>query len=184
MADQDVRAIHVSITNSSFGRQLAELPPELQTGHKHLDAEHSLLLSSISSLRRICIDQVRYRHCGNCDQSRRGYCDDNLVSMLGDLLAFILEHFRKEEEVMRDSLMLMVYRDVCEAHMEDHAAISGKIQEIVVSLDRQNTVVLIRELDALLARWVSNHIALHDLLLARWLERDGASLGKQASIRA
>jgi hemerythrin len=35
--------------------------------------------------------------------------------------------------------------------------------------------VLIRELDELLMRWVGNHIALHDILLVRWLERDGAS---------
>ena len=101
--------------------------------------------------------------------------------MLGDLLAFILEHFRTEDEIMRDSLMLMVDREVCQAHMEDHAAISGKVQEIVAALDPMTTVVLIRELDALLMRWVGNHIALHDILLVRWLERDGSSL-RQATL--
>jgi hemerythrin-like metal-binding protein len=175
MTDQFVQAIPASIVDSSTERLLPDLPPELQTGHQHLDAEHGLLLNSITNLRRVCIDQVRLRHCGNCDHGRRQHCEGNLVSMLGDLLAFILEHFRTEEAIMRDSLMVMVDRDVCEAHMEDHAAISGKIQEIVMALDRMNTVVLIRELDELLMRWVGNHIALHDILLVRWLERDGAS---------
>jgi hemerythrin-like metal-binding protein len=184
MVERDVRVIHGSLTDTSFGRQPEELPPELQTGHKHLDAEHSLLLSSIFNLRRVCIDQVRYRHCGNCDDSRRKSCEGNLVSMLGDLLAFILEHFQTEEKIMRDSLMLMVDRDVCEAHMEDHAAISGKIQEIVMALGQVNTVALIRELDALLTRWVSNHIAMHDTLLVRWLERDGASLSHSSLVRS
>lgn len=180
MTDQDVQAKHASIADFSVGARFPELPAELQTGHHHLDAEHRLLLNSIASLRRLCIDQISYRHCGSCDAGRRRHCDDNLVTMLGDLLAFILEHFRSEEEIMRDSLMLMVDRDVCQAHMEDHAAISEKIQEIVMALDRLNTVTLIRELDALLMRWVGNHIALHDILLVRWLERDGSSFGHPA----
>lgn len=183
MADEDVPAVHASIADSSAGGRFPELPPELLTGHPHLDAEHSLLLSSIANLRRVCIDQVSFQHCGNCDHARHQQCEGNLVSLLGDLLAFILEHFRTEEEIMRDSLLLMVDRDVCEAHMEDHAAISGKIQEIVVALDRMNTVALIRDLDALLMRWVSNHIALHDILLVRWLERDGSSFSQPVPTR-
>lgn len=179
MADQEVQAI--PIADCFAGASLPELPPELLTGHPHLDAEHGLLLSSIANLRRVCVDQLRFQHCGHCDQDRRQHCEGTLVSMLGDLLAFILEHFRTEDEIMRDSLMLLVDREVCQAHMEDHAAISGKVQEIVAALDRMTTVVLIRELDALLMRWVGNHIALHDILLVRWLERDGSSL-RQATL--
>jgi len=96
--------------------------------------------------------------------------------MLGDVFAFILDHFKTEEMVMRDSLLLMVDRDVCEAHMEDHAAISSAVQKIVSSLDSQHIVSRIRELDALLARWETNHIALHDLILSRWIAREDSLL--------
>ncbi len=153
-----------------------ELPPELVTGHRHLDAEHRLLLECISNLRGICIDQVNFRHCSDCHQAQRNHCENHLVSMLGDLLAFILDHFRMEEEIMRDSLLQMVNREICEAHMEDHAAISGKVQEIVGALDPMNTVGLIRDLDGLLTRWVSNHIEMHDMLLVRWVEREDSVL--------
>lgn len=176
MANQDVWLRQGAVAPSFSSDRLADLPPELQTGHKHLDAEHALLMNSIAALRRVCLDQIRFRHCGNCDQARYAQCEGNLVSLLGDLLAFILDHFRTEEAIMRDSLMIMVDRDVCEAHMEDHAAISSKIQEIVVALDRISLVARIRELDSLLVRWVSNHIQMHDMLLVRWLDRDGASL--------
>lgn len=176
MANQDVQVMQAAVAAPFSGDGLAELPPELQTGHKHLDAEHALLLKSIQTLRRVCVDQHRFHHCGNCDHERHAQCESDLVSLLGDLLAFILDHFRTEEAIMRDSLMIMVDRDVCEAHMEDHAAISGKIQEIVVALDRTSLVARIGELDALLVRWVSNHIQMHDMLLVRWLERDGAAL--------
>lgn len=171
MADQETDAI-----TPMTAAPLADLPPELVTGHPTLDAEHRLLIASIASLRRVCVDHLNARHCGDCAAARRQDCESHLVAMLGDLLAFVLEHFRHEEEIMRNSLLLMVDRDVCEAHMEDHAAISGKVQEIVTALDPMTTVTLIRDLDTLLTRWVSNHITLHDMLLVRWLQREDSVL--------
>jgi hemerythrin-like metal-binding protein len=157
-----------------------ELPAELVTGHPTLDAEHRLLIASIASLRQVCVDHVNGRHCGACAVARRADCESHLVAMLGDLLAFVLDHFRTEEEIMRNSLLLMVDREVCEAHMEDHAAISGKVQEIVTALEPMRTVTLIRDLDTLLTRWVSNHIVLHDMLLVRWLQREDSVLRQGA----
>jgi hemerythrin-like metal-binding protein len=153
-----------------------ELPPELITGHKSIDAEHRLLLSCIAGLRKVCIDLVNAPHCGGCNQAVRSRCENELVALLGDLLAFILDHFKNEETIMRNSLFQMVDRDVCEAHMEDHAAISGKVLEIVASLDPMNSVGRIRDLDALLSRWIVNHIGLHDVLLVRWIEREDSVL--------
>jgi hemerythrin len=127
-------------------------------------------------LRKLCIDHVNLPHCGNCENSVRSRCESQLVAMLGDLLAFILDHFKTEESIMRDSLLQLVDRDLCEAHMEDHAAISCKVQEIVAALDPMNSVGLIRDLDALLTRWIVNHIGLHDVLLVRWVEREDSVL--------
>ncbi|MBL8429472.1 MAG: hypothetical protein JNJ95_06245 [Dechloromonas sp.] len=79
---------------------------------------------------------------------------------------------------MRESLLLLGDHDLCAAHMEDHAAISSTVQKIVSSLDHQQVVSQIRELDALLARWVTNHIALHDLMLSRWIAREDSFLPK------
>ncbi|MDR2189375.1 MAG: hypothetical protein LBE62_15230 [Azonexus sp.] len=149
-----------------------DLPPELLTGHPQLDAEHRLLMANIVNLRQLCVKNLACADCGCCPASQRQHCESHLVAMLGDLLSFILEHFRAEEEIMRKSLLLMVDRDVCQAHMEDHALISLKVQEIVAALDPLRTVVLLRELDVLLRRWVNNHSALHDALLVRWLRRD------------
>ena len=35
---------------------------------------------------------------------------------------------------------------------------------------------LLRELDALLSRWVTNHVGIHDRLLSRWVSRDDSLL--------
>lgn len=156
-----------------------DLPPQLITGHRMIDFEHRFLIGAIANLRKICIDQTRFTNCIACGPVLQESCESNLIGLLGDVFAFILDHFKNEEAVMRDSMLLVIDRDVCQAHMEDHAEIAAKVQEIVSALDSHHVVSRIRELDTLLARWVTNHIALHDMLLSRWIARDD-SLFKHA----
>ncbi len=151
---------------------IGELPPELITGHKLIDFEHRFLVGAIADLRKVCVLPEKPKDCMACQQTQQRSCEAGLISLLGDVFAFILDHFKTEETIMRDSLLLMVDRDVCEAHMEDHAAISMAVQEIVSALDSQYIVVRIRELDGLLTRWLTNHIAMHDMLLSRWISRE------------
>ena len=153
-----------------------DLPPQLITGHAMIDHEHRFLIGAIANLRRICIDQTRLENCISCGQEQQVRCENHLIGLLGDVFAFILDHFKTEENVMRDSMLLVVDREMCQAHMEDHAEIAAKVQEIVAALDSVHIVSRIRELDALLARWVTNHVALHDMLLSRWAKRDGSLL--------
>jgi hemerythrin-like metal-binding protein len=162
--------------STAYWLSTGKLPAELITGHKLIDSEHYFLIAAIANLRRICIDHINLQDCTSCSRDRQLKCEGQVVAMLGDVFAFILEHFKTEEMVMRDSLLLMVDRDVCEAHMEDHAAISSAVQKIVSSLDSEHVVARIRELDALLTRWETNHIALHDLLLSRWVSREDSLL--------
>ncbi len=155
------------------------LPAELATGHQGLDFEHRQLLACMSATRHVCMDLRGFKDCSRCIKPRQQQCETELVRLLGDLLAFILDHFKTEEEIMRDSLLLTIDRDVCEAHMEDHAAISTKIQEIVAALDSSRIVVQLRELDDLLGRWITHHILLHDMMLVRWIERDDSVFRKR-----
>jgi len=153
-----------------------ELPPELVTGHKLIDFEHRFLIGAMANLRTVCRNHHELDDCHGCGAAVQQRCEADLIGLLGDVFAFILDHFKTEEAIMRDSLLLMVDRDVCEAHMEDHAAISLAVQEIVSALDPYHIVSRIRELDHLLTRWVTNHIGLHDLVLTRWISRDDSLL--------
>lgn len=155
-----------------------DLPPQLMTGHQMIDLEHRFLIGAIANLRRICVDQVKFNNCIGCGKATQERCENNLIGLLGDIFSFILDHFKNEEAIMRESMLLVVDRDVCQAHMEDHAEIAAKVQEIVSALDSLHVVSRIRELDALLTRWVTNHIALHDMLLSRWVSRDDSLHGR------
>jgi hemerythrin-like metal-binding protein len=153
-----------------------DLPAQLVTGHPLIDTEHRFLISAIANLRRICLDQVALKSCIACGKPMQERCEGNLIGLLGDIFSFILDHFKNEESIMRDSMLVIVDREVCQAHMEDHAEIAAKVQEIVSALDSQHVVSRIRELDALLSRWVTNHVVMHDLLLSRWVSRDDSLL--------
>lgn len=172
-SDQNV----AELTHATAGAGSFVLPSELVTGNSRLDFDHQQLLACMARLEAICQQrQVTTASCGICPSTVKKTCQGNLVALLGDILAFILDHFQHEEQVMRDSLLMMVDRDVCEAHMEDHAAISAKVQEVVSALDIAQTPVLIGDLENLLESWVNNHIILHDLWLARWLQREDSML--------
>ena len=153
-----------------------DLPAQLVTGHPLIDTEHRFLINAIANLRRICLDQVALKSCIACGKPMQERCEGNLIGLLGDIFSFILDHFKNEESIMRDSRLVIVDREVCQAHMEDHAEIAAKVQEIVSALDSQHVVSRIRELDALLSRWVTNHVVMHDLLLSRWVSRDDSLL--------
>lgn len=153
-----------------------DLPAQLVTGHPLIDTEYRFLINAIANLRRICLDQVALKSCIACGKPMQERCEGNLIGLLGDIFSFILDHFKNEESIMRDSMLVIVDREVCQAHMEDHAEIAAKVQEIVSALDSQHVVSRIRELDALLSRWVTNHVVMHDLLLSRWVSRDDSLL--------
>lgn len=147
-----------------------DLPPSLNTGIGAIDFEHAQLLSCMASLRQLCVDTSR-DNCQLCENARRVNCESSLIGLLGDLLMFIIDHFHQEEKAMRESLLYMVDRVVCEAHMEDHAQISEKIQKIVAANNPEKTVVLVRELELVLDDWVSHHVVLHDMALVKWMAR-------------
>lgn len=147
-----------------------DLPASLDTGIDVVDFEHAQLLSCMATLRQLCVDTSR-DSCHLCEDAQRVNCESSLIGLLGDLLMFIIDHFHQEEKAMRESLLYMLDRDVCEAHMEDHAQISERIQKIVAANNLAKTVVQVRELERLLDEWVSHHVVLHDLALMKWMAR-------------
>lgn len=149
------------------------LPPGLETGHIRIDEEHRRLLFQMDALCGICIDPQSLKDCTSCRAARQLDCEGRLVPLLGDLFASMLDHFASEEQLMRDAHMHLRDGDLCAAHIEDHAAIAQKVQELVSRLDVVHTVERIRELDSLLRRWVAHHVEMHDNLLVHWLAGHG-----------
>jgi len=149
---------------------------EFLTGNLMIDADHQQLHGLLKATRSICLDMIAHRNCAACSQDRHDHCEKQLLKLLGDLLSLILEHFKTEESMMRESLLVMVDRLQCELHMEDHAAISSRIERAIAALDTLPTVDLLREIERVLGSWVMNHVVTHDMALVNWIEREDSAL--------
>jgi len=146
-----------------------ELNPALLTGNSEVDAEHRLLLRFLERLRNVCANFDKADDCEACSRACLRGCDTVLIETLGDLLMFLVDHFRTEEDLMRTERVNLVDREICELHKEDHAAISHAVQKIAADLDPMKTATHIRQLHKLLENWVTNHIRLHDVLLIQMI---------------
>ena len=95
-----------SLSNEvAYWLSTGDLPPQLITGHRMIDFEHRFLIGAIANLRKICIDQTRFTNCIACGPVLQESCESNLIGLLGDVFAFILDHFKNEEAVMRDVIL-------------------------------------------------------------------------------
>ncbi len=151
----------------------AELPASLETGNARIDAEHRQLLALMGGVRQICRDTLALPDCTTCSAGQQLMCEGRLIGLLGDLFACMLDHFASEELLMRDTHMHFSDGAHCAAHIEDHAAIAQQVEGLIARLDIVHTVERVRELDRLLSAWVGHHVEMHDLQLARWLEKRG-----------
>lgn len=140
--------------------------PRLLTGNSEVDCGHRLLLNAFERLSRTCSALERQA------DAAVGIAMDEFVDLLGDLLAFLVDHFHAEEKLMKTCGLTVAEKDLCDRHMEDHAAISETVLRIVSTLDTPQTVPLVRQLHAVLEDWLEHHIAIHDAELVRLIRQN------------
>jgi len=145
--------------------------PKLLTGNPEVDSDHRLLLNTIARLRDVCSGYEKRDDCKGCSSDRISHCNRDLVDTLGDLLAFLVDHFFAEEQAMREFGLITSERELCDRHKEDHALISDTVLRIVAALDKPQTVMLIRQLHSVLDTWLKHHIELHDAALLRMIRQ-------------
>ncbi|MBL8449041.1 MAG: hemerythrin domain-containing protein [Dechloromonas sp.] len=144
------------------------------TGHAEIDLEHSLLLACVDRLNTVCRIPDSRCSCRDCLVRMQSECHADLGNLLGDLLMYLVDHFRTEETLMRSHGVARIAPDFCERHKEDHAAIALTIQELTASLDPLQTADLVRRLHRLLSYWLQDHIARHDAVLVRFFPTTAA----------
>lgn len=133
--------------------------PQLLTGNGDTDAQHRLLLNAMSKLREICADLARQAESGSDIDT------GEVADALGDLLAFLVDHFYAEERLMKRACLDLYAKELCERHREDHAAISDAVLRIVCNRESAEAALLIRQLQAVLESWLKRHMEIHDVLL-------------------
>jgi hemerythrin-like metal-binding protein len=137
-------------------------PKELKTGITIVDEEHRQLREFIGRLRTICAEFDSKQNCAGCTGEKILACDAALLDSLTKLLGFMVEHFRNEENLMKDLGVSVKQHERYLLHAEDHANIADRIALLAHPRPRQETVRVIADTASLIARWLDHHIAHHD----------------------
>lgn len=137
--------------------------PKLETGIPVIDDEHRRLREFIGKLRSICADFDSKPTCAGCTDEKIGACETALIDCVTELLGFMVEHFRKEESMMKDRGISAQQHERYLLHAEDHANIAERVAMLAQSRARQETVRSIADTASVLMRWLDHHIANHDV---------------------
>jgi hemerythrin-like metal-binding protein len=139
------------------------IPQGLETGISIIDDEHRRLREFIAGLRTICAEFDGKQICAGCTDEKITACNAALLDCVTELLGFMVEHFRNEEDLMKDRGLSAQQHESYLLHAEDHANIAERIAVLTQPRSRQETVRVITDTASLLARWLDHHIAHHDV---------------------
>jgi hemerythrin-like metal-binding protein len=160
--------IHINIVTFCHTIMTAQtnhpgIPKALETGISIVDEEHRQLREFINRLRMICTDFDSKQSCAGCTEERISACDSALLDCVTELLGFMVEHFRNEENLMKDLGVSAKQHERYLLHAEDHANITDHVALLTHSRPRQETVRAIADMAAVIARWLDHHIEHHDV---------------------
>jgi hemerythrin-like metal-binding protein len=137
------------------------LPEPLRTGISLVDQEHGYLIDLLDRLHRICPrpDSV----CDGCEPAKATHCENDLGTLFVELLEFMVEHFRHEEDLMRT---LGLPRNVRELHAEAHADIAQRIRALI-DPNPDNFAIKPAEFRQTVMAWLEDHIKNWDMQITR-----------------
>ncbi len=141
------------------------------TGHPGIDAQHQELAGLIARLDDICVDDVVNRpDCALCPELSREVCIGRLADLIGELLGFMVEHFRYEEQLMRLLTPSPEAMRHIHAHKRAHAEVSEQLSALTFGLDGGDPRACAQRLQNIIEAWMGGHSQTHDSHLAGALE--------------
>ncbi|HZV55362.1 MAG TPA: hemerythrin domain-containing protein [Rhodocyclaceae bacterium] len=133
----------------------------LITGHPLLDEEHRPLKQALERLDSGCATPLR--SCTDCPLHHRHQCQSDLDEILTMLFGLVIDHFRKEELLMRklpDNSSTDAHR---ENHQVAHADIAERLRRLVQAAHPDTIRTSTKALHDLVSEWLGRHIVDCDL---------------------
>jgi hemerythrin-like metal-binding protein len=132
-----------------------------RTGIDLIDSEHAYLINLLGRLEEICVKS----RCNDCDATQIAQSGSTLIVLFSEFLDFMLKHFRDEEDFMRT---IGMPKNLRERHVEEHANISQRIQELI-DRNLDNVVVKPANFHLAISAILEDHIENWDVSIASHL---------------
>lgn len=146
---------------------MSEISPSLRTGVKSIDIEHAQLMAFQRRLADFCPRGLANLSC-DCDESTRSACNESITDLFSDILVFMVDHFRHEEQLMRG-----LATDHVVDHRQAHEDISLRFSMLADRKVAAPLLVSPAELSEIVGHWLTEHIVEWDMVLAAKLFERG-----------
>lgn len=129
---------------------------------REIGEEHALLHAHLHALVTDCAQLNSSEQCCNCKQGKVASCAERALQHVGELLAYMVGHFRHEELVMRRFNLPVTNPALFDNHVQDHGRLSEELSNLASELDDGNPLPQLRQLHTLMSDWLHQHISEHD----------------------
>lgn len=136
-----------------------------------IEHEHGVLLKQLERLHTMLPCPQGDPDCQPCGDGQLYACQDVIDDFYVELVNYMLEHFSREDKIMRNVDCHPDQRDRFREHSEAHASMMEQLAATVGALlplhDKLSLLMLIEH-------WLHEHIATHDAPLIDWLNTQTA----------
>lgn len=151
---------------------------EISSSGRHLVAEiereHAVLLQHLGRLQALLPCPQRDPSCEPCGDGRLLACQDAIDDFYLELVNYMLDHFAREDRIMRHADCHPDQRNRFMEHSEAHATMMERLAATVgAPLPLHDKLSLLM----LIEHWLTEHIAMHDGPLIDWLHAQIPVLG-------
>lgn len=139
------------------------------TGHAEIDQQHELLDSLVGQLAAFCqvAEQRPEATCEACAQVKQRHCRTTLISLAGELAAFLAGHAAYEEKMMEllpDTLHCQAH---VKAHKSAHEGIARQLKKLSQQAGEANPRTVGNRMWQVVGDWLGHHSAQFDTRLVR-----------------
>lgn len=130
-----------------------------------IDADHRALARLIERIACIC-DAREARDCKGCGTARESSCEAAMFEASGEMLGMMLEHFEREDALMRALPNSPRMQRHCEAHRDEHAQFSSRYNRLARD-DHPSLAKWIAAWERLVHDWTREHALRYDAELMK-----------------
>lgn len=134
---------------------------------REMEGDHGALADMLERIATLCVGGEAGQRCDLCRGDQVTACQCSLDDHAAKMLALLLEHFRREEELMRRLPCTPQLRRHGEIHRSAHVGFSGAYNRLIASPRRSDVLTGIRTLESFVQDWVRNHALEFDAELIR-----------------
>ena len=141
-----------------------------------IDEDHHALARLIARVGIVCGNPPTMEcDCDKCPEGKPELCFDSLIEIGHEIMVRMLEHFQREDDLMKALPRNRSTREHCAAHRREHVHFSTRYNQSVAPINVRHPVTGLRTLDTFISDWIRSHILEYDAKLAALLEANSPS---------